>query len=333
MKPSPFFLSALAGLLVGVAALPAASAESASSVVVQRRAVATDFRAEGVVEAVRQATLTAQVAGRVLELRADAGQRVRGGELLVRLDAREASGADQAARAQAAQAAASYERAKSLRAKGFVSQAALDQAEAAWKTAQGAAGSAAAGASHAAIAAPMAGVVGQRLVELGELAQPGRPLLTVFDPKAMRVVVGIPQSQLAALRNGAGASVEIPGSGAPLDALRVEMLPTVDAASHTATVRVYLPENAAGVMPGMAARVRFAVGRSEKLTVPPAAVLRRGEITAVYVLAADGSPRLRQVRLGEAGADGAIEVLAGLADGERVSLDPLRAGSAPRGGK
>lgn len=333
MKTRQITLSLLACVWLATTPGLVAAAESAPSVVVQRRAVGTDFRAEGVVEAVRQATLTAQVAGRVLELRADAGQRVRGGELLVRLDAREASGADQAARAQVSQAAASYERTKSLRARGFVSQAALDQAEAALKTAQGAAGSAAAGASHAAIAAPMAGVVGQRLVELGELALPGRPLLTVFDPKAMRVVVSIPQSQLAAVRGGASAGVEIPGSGAPLQSLRIEILPTVDAASHTATVRVYLPENAAAVMPGMAARVRFATGQGEKLTVPPAAVLRRGEITAVYVLAADGSPRLRQVRLGEAVADGGIEVLAGLADGERVSLDPVRAGSMPRSGK
>jgi hypothetical protein len=102
----------------------------------------------------------------------------------------------------------------------------------------------------------------------------------------------------------------------------------VDAQSHTATARIYLPDDAEqlqGIVPGMAARVHFIVGEAKKLTVPPQAVLRRGEISAVYVVA-DGKARLRQVRLGEAVADGELEVLAGLAAGEQVSLDPVKTG-------
>ena len=62
------------------------------------------------------------------------------------------------------------------------------------------------------------------------------------------------------------------------------------------------------------------------MTVPPAAILRRGEITAVYVLDDKGVARLRQVRLGEAVAGGELEVLAGLNAGERVSLTPQKTG-------
>lgn len=102
------------------------------------------------------------------------------------------------------------------------------------------------------------------------------------------------------------------------------MLPTIDAQSHTATARVYLPD-AEGLVPGMAARVHFVTGQARKLTVPASAVLRRGEISAVYVLK-DNKPSLRQVRLGEPVVDGEIEVLSGLAAGESVSLDPVKTG-------
>ena len=80
----------------------------------------------------------------------------------------------------------------------------------------------------------------------------------------------------------------------------------------------------------MYARAHFVVGRALKLLVPRAAVLQRSEVTAVYVLGADGAPRLRQVRLGEAADESSIEVLAGLAPGERVALEPVKAGLLTR---
>jgi hypothetical protein len=100
----------------------------------------------------------------------------------------------------------------------------------------------------------------------------------------------------------------------------------VDPRSHTATARLYLPENIDGVVPGSYARAHFTIGQAQKLTVPPAAVLRRGEVTAVYVLDAKNGARLRQVRLGEAVSGGELEVLAGINSGERISLVPLKAG-------
>jgi len=106
----------------------------------------------------------------------------------------------------------------------------------------------------------------------------------------------------------------------------VEILPTVDSRSHTATVRLYLPENVEGVVPGMYARAHLAIGQARKLTVPPSAVLRRGEVTAVYVLDEKGGARLRQVRLGEPVSGGDLEVAAGINPGERVSLAPLKVG-------
>ncbi len=331
LLPKGFLLlqTALGFLLAGL--LPAGSSSFAAdaaptSVVVQARDVDLGFPVEATVEAVRQATVAAQIAGRVLEVRVDAGQRVKQGELLLRLDAREAAGSDAAARATLAQAGAAYERTKNLHAQKFISQAALDQAAAAFKAAQGTAAASGAGASHGTVTAPIAGVVTQRHVEPGEMATPGLPLITLFDPKGLRVIANLPQYKLAELKKSARARIEFPESGRWVEVQRIEILPTVDARSHTATARLYLPENIEGVVPGMYARAHFTVSQARKLTVPPAAVLRRGEVTAVYVLDDKGGARLRQVRLGEALAGGEVEVLAGINSGERVSLTPQKTG-------
>jgi RND family efflux transporter MFP subunit len=329
--PNSLFIALLsfAGLLAAPVAYSQAT-NSVSAVVVERRAVDLGFPAEATVEAVRQATVAAQIAGRILDVRADAGQRVAQGQLLARVDAREAASGEAASRAQLAQAKANYERTRNLFAQKFVSQAALDQAETAYKAAQATTGASSASVSHASISSPISGVVAQRYVQAGDMATPGAPLFTIFEPKGLRVVASIPQYKLAEIRQAASARIEFPELKQTLTATRIEVLPTVDARSHTATVRLYLPEGIPGIVPGMAARALFAIGQGMKLTVPAAAIVRRGEVTAVYVLPDQGVPKLRQVRLGEPVANGDIEILAGLSSGERVSLEPVKAGITVR---
>jgi len=309
--------------VIAAAILPAAFAQT---VTLETRDVDLTYPAEAVVEAVRQATVAAQVQGRVVEVRADAGQRVKKGELLMRIDAREAAEGAAGAEAQLIQAKANYERTKNLFAQKFVSGAALDKAEADYKAAQATAGASGATVSHSTVTAPIAGIVAQRQTELGEMATPGKPLITIYDPKGLRVIASIPQYKLAEVKKGARAKLEFPESGRWIDAARVEVLPTADARSHTVTARLYLPDGVEGVIPGMAARAHFVIGAGRKLTVPPKAVIRRGEVTGVYVVDTQNVPRLRQVRLGEMLGNGELEVLAGLAAGDKVSLEPIQAG-------
>ncbi|MEW6165371.1 MAG: efflux RND transporter periplasmic adaptor subunit [Pseudomonadota bacterium] len=313
------------------AVLPGLSFAQVPTRTVELRDVPLTLPAEAVIEATRQAVVATQVSGRIVEVRVEAGQHVKAGQLLMRVDAREATENVAAARAQLAQAEASFQRTQNLFRQKFVSQAALDAAEAALKSARAQAGAAGAGASHATVTAPISGIVAMRHAELGDLATPGKPLVTVFEPRGLRAIASIPQFKLKEARQARQARIEFPESQSWRDGERFEILPTIDAQSHTATARVYLPE-AAGVVPGMAARVHFIVGTARKLTVPPQAILRRGEISAVYVLR-EGKPALRQVRLGEAVGDGEIEVLAGLAAGETVSLDPVRTGIELKQGK
>lgn len=316
-------LSLFAGLLC---AAGMANASDVATALVERRSVDATYAAQARIEAVREVTLTAQIAGRVTRIAADAGDAVRRGQPLVSLDAREAAGTAQANAATLAQAQAAAARARELFAQKFISRAALDQAEAAYKSAQGAAAASEATLTHAQMASPISGLVAERHIEPGELASPGTPLLTIFDPSGLRVVASVPQFRLEAVRGAKRARVELVESGRWLDAVKVEVLPTIDPQSHTATVRLTLPQGLSGVAPGMAVRAHLTTGAAEKLVVPQAAILRRGEVSAVYVMSDDGKPRLRQVRLGEAVVEGYVEVLAGLSGGERVSLDPVKSG-------
>lgn len=334
------------------AAAPAATASTATAstataadaavptATVAYREVERRAAAEAVVEAVRTSTLGAQVAGRVVALDVAAGDRVKAGEVLVRIDPRSASQAEAASRSQVREAQANltnaraaFERSQKLAAEKFISQAALDQARAQYLAteAQTAAAIAnaqvsATSASYTTIVAPYEGVVASTDVEVGDMATPGRPLVAVFDPKALRVTATLAQAVLAHADLAARTiSIEIPSLARKLAPRAVTVIPVADVATHTSQVRLDLPP-AAGLMPGQYARAAFVTGRARALVVPEAAVLRRGEVTAVYVIGTDGHALLRQLRLGEPAGDGTVEVAAGVVAGERVSLDPVRSG-------
>ena len=327
-------------LLCAVLAAPSAWAALPFPVApVKYQMADTGYSTEATVEAVKQSTIAAQVSGRVAEVNFDAGDYVKAGSVIVRLTAQELSSAVAGSQAQVAQAEAelanaraNYQRQQQLFQQKFISQAALDRATAEFRAAEAAARAARAGvgqtaavSSYTVIKAPYSGVVAARHVEVGEAVAPGKPLMTGFDPKDMRVIANIPQYKLAEVKAAPRVAVEIPSLNKWIDAVGVTVLPSADAATHTVKVRIDLPTNLEGVIPGMFARAHFSVGSAQKLTIPSSAVVRRSEITAVYVVK-DERVSLRQLRLGTPNGRGQVEVLAGLNPGEVIALDPVKAG-------
>ena len=313
-------------------------AERANTAEVQMRAVADVYAADAVIEAVRQATVSAQIAGTVTQFFVDAGDRVKRGQLLARIDTRETDAQVAAQRANVAQAEAAlvqarlnFDRTQSLVKQNFLSQSALDKADADLKTAQAAVDAARAGntqavtaRSFAEVRSPIDGVVTRRLMELGELAAPGKPILDVHDPAALRAVGSVPQFALSAVAHAERANVLLPTLNQTIAATRVTVLPAADARLLSTQVRADLPGTLpAGVVPGTAAKILLPTGKAEKLVMPKEALIRRGELIAAYVIGTDGKPQLRQIRVGDVVDGGQIEVLAGLAAGERVQLNPL----------
>ena len=345
IRPLVIALLALAPALSTLAAasdLVAAPARAASA----NSSVSFD----GVVEAVRQTVIAAQVPGAVVQLDVKAGDRVRAGQLLLRIDARaadqSAAASDaqvQAARAGLEVATRDFERQKQLYQKNYISQAALERAESEFKATQAQvnaqmaqAGAARTQSGFFAVRAPYAGVVAEVPVALGDMAMPGRRLLTLYDPSALRVAASVPQTLASQVVAGRMPRIELPGLQAAsqwVSPARLEVLPTIDASTHTVLLRADLPAGLAGVAPGMFARLWLPLpvavdGRGDAaLSVPMQSIVRRAEMTGLYVLDPNGRPVLRQVRLGKADGD-TVEILSGLMQGERVVADPQAAARA-----
>jgi RND family efflux transporter MFP subunit len=337
MKLDSRVLFGLAAMLLGVSVH---AAEPLALAPVQYREVEQTYSVDGVVEATRQSTVSAQISGRVKAIFFDVGDRVSKGQILLKIDEREAEQALAGSRAQLSQAQAAlqnarlnYERSQELFKQKFISQAALDKAKSDFEMAKAQAEASEAGAQQSALAqsytsviAPYAGVVSARMVEMGEMVTVGKPLMTGFDPSQLRVIANVSQDRLKDIGTRPEVTVEVPALQRWVKAASVTVQPSADLRTHSTQVRIDLPSNQSNLYPGMFVRTHFVVGKENKLLIPASAVVRRSEVVAVYVVDEQGTPRLRQVRLGEANAQNEIEVLAGLNVGERVAREAVKAG-------
>ena len=315
-----------------------------ATVVVQPVAGAAEGELDGTVEAVNQATVAAQTAGRVTEIFYDVNDFVPAGAVLLKIrsigqraELNQAEAALSEAGAREAEARARYERIAAMYERKVVARAQFDQALAErdaalarLSAARAAVASATEGVAWTEVRAPYAGIITARKVRVGETVAPGTPLISGYSLEKLRVTVDIPQSLVEQIRLRKKAAVYI--SGRRIDASKVTIFPEADPLSNTFRTRVELPANAADLYPGMYVKVGFVTGETSRLLVPRTAVITRSEVTGIYVVAPDNRVSLRQVRLGHifTGAAGAeqIEVLAGLSAGERVALDPVAAARA-----
>jgi len=331
----------VAGL--SLAPLGVAAQGDIATAVVQSGGAGDSTGFDGVVEAVRQTIVAAQVSGAVVALDVKVGDVVKAGQVLAKIDAHAAEQSVAASDAQVQSARASlevatkeFERQKQLFDKKYTSQAALERAEAQFKAtqAQVSAQIAQAGAARTQsgffiVKAPYGGVVAEVPVALGDMAMPGRPLLTLYDPAALRVTVAVPQTAIIGLPAEPAIRVELPGFSGErqwITPSRVELLPTVDPGTHTVQVRLDLPTLVQGIKPGTFARAWLPGQRgvAPRFYVPTKAVVRRAEMTGLYIIDPNGRPVLRQVRLGRTAND-TVEILTGVSAGEHVALDPQAA--------
>ncbi|MEO8065180.1 MAG: efflux RND transporter periplasmic adaptor subunit [Pseudomonadota bacterium] len=313
-----------------------AAAAPLESRVVQMVRAPVERQLDGAIEAVNQGTVAAQTAGRVAEIFFDVNDFVPAGAVIVRLRATEqragllqAEAALREAQARAAEAQTQYQRFADMFERKLVARAAFDEgkanrdaAVARLAAAQAALGSAREGVSYTEIRAPYAGIVTRRHVQPGETVGPGTPLVSGLSLQYLRVAVDIPQSLVEQVRRIRKAAVYV--NGRRIEAKKLTIFPEAAATSNTFRARLELPENAADLYPGMFVKVGFVIGEADRLLVPARSIVERSEVTAVYVIDAESRVALRQVRCGHRFADD-VEILAGLAAGERLALDPLAA--------
>lgn len=304
----------------GEPAVPPAPSAPARAVHVARaelRSRPTVEEVVGTVRAVRTATIAPTLSGRVVELRVAVGSAVRAGDVLVRLSAREIEARVEQTRAALGLAKLEAARAARLAAEAAASVSQHDTALAQLRIAEAARAEASTLAEHAVLRAPFDAVVTARLVNLGDTAMPGQPLLVLEAPGALRFEARVPEGSAGLVTPGRQARVQIAGLPGTLLATSAELDPAADAGSRTRLVKLDLPARD-GLHAGSFGRLLLESGAAQAVTVAPSAIVRRGQLEAVFVVE-DGLARLRLVRTARE-RDGAVEVVSGLAGGEQVAV-------------
>lgn len=331
----------ISSIVLSLAPSWAAAAGPLATMAARYQTVADEQILDGMVEPVRQSTVSAEFVGRIEEINFDVDDFVPKGSVLIRFRdneqrARLAQG--KAARAEAkarlTEARQEYKRVQNLVAKKLVAQSEMDRATAALNSAEARLAAAEAQIkvdeeqlARTVIKAPYSGFVVGRHVEVGETVQVGQPLMTGLSLQDLRVTVQVPQSFIAAVAGQDRATVSFPGEQLPsVTVQHLTVFPYADPLSHTVKVRMNLPKDLKDVRSGTFVKVSFITGESRQLLVPRQAVVHRSELSAVYVAGKDGAISLRQVRIGQPRGKDMIEVLSGLEEGENVVLDPVQAG-------
>jgi RND family efflux transporter MFP subunit len=153
------------------------------------------------------------------------------------------------------------------------------------------------------------------MADVGDLATPGKPLVELEDPAALRVEAAVGEALISHVHLSQTVDVQVSNLAEPLRGTVVEIAPSADSASRTFLVKLDLPPTS-GLRAGSFARVAIPIGDTEVLTVPAEAVIRRGQLEYIFV-AVDGRAQLRLVKSGARHGD-EVELLAGASAGDRV---------------
>ncbi len=326
-------------LCLGLSASPGHTAEGLQTITSKRLPMPLEYWVDGVVEARQQATLSAEVVGKIESVNFDVDDFVEQGQVVLTIRDREYRAQQQKAIAALEEAKANlqdtqleFRRNKDLRKQKLISQAVLDKASANLKAAKARTASAQANLAQAeeqlgytVVRAPYSGVVVERHVEPGESVAPGQPIMTGYALGQLRVSANVPQSIIGGLRAHGIARVVLLEDDRSVEVTRITIHPFANPQNHSFPVRLDLPEMNEDLFPGMLVKVGLKIGVTERLLLPQKALVSRSEVNAVYVLDAAGRLSFRQVRPGNRVGD-QVEILAGLGEGETIALDPVRAG-------
>ncbi|MCX6904343.1 MAG: efflux RND transporter periplasmic adaptor subunit [Verrucomicrobia bacterium] len=264
------------------------------------------------------AALSAKISGTLAQMLVSPGQLVKTGQVLVEIDAREIQSRLDQAQAVREQAQRDLERFKKLLAQNAVTQQEFDGAQSRCRVADAAVAEAQTMLSYTRVTAPFDGLVTAKRADVGDLAAPGKPLIEMEDPTALRLEADVPEALLANLKLGDKLALHVPSARVSLDGLVSEISPAADPVSRTARVKLDLP-GAQGLRSGQFGRVAVPVAEISAMRVPSTAVLVRGQMELAFVVVG-GKAQMRFVKTGKhLGAE--VEIVSGLRIGEPLVVE------------
>jgi RND family efflux transporter MFP subunit len=197
----------------------------------------------------------------------------------------------------------------------------FERAENAVKRAAAALREAQAFSGYSVIVSPINGVVAEKLIDEGSMATPGSPLFVIEEPR-YRVEAAVDESLEGVVKKGLTIPVEIKNINLSAEGRVSEIVQQIDPVTRTFIVKIDIPMNKAHLKGGLYARVKIPLGEKKRLLVPEEALIKKGEVRAVYVVDDDGVVKMRLVRTGKQ-IDGSLEILSGLSDGETIVVKGL----------
>lgn len=287
---------------------------------VEHGTLAREIEVSGVVEPLRQVTVTSQLGSTVDAVLAEEGDRVGRGTVLARLDDAELALELESARAAREAAVAAFERAERLREREVITlpeferdRTALAAAEAAYRRLQTRVG-------YATVASPIAGVVTEKNVEAGDVVAPQQALFRVADVSTLVVLVGVSELDVGQLAAGDLVDVALDAApGVPRTGRIRRVFPSADPTTRLVPVEVAL-EPGSGARPGYLARVRLRLEEREGVAIVPAGAVVSGAGGEAAFVVAGGVAERREIETGLVSA-GRVEVVSGLEPGEIVVVD------------
>ncbi len=280
----------------------------------------------GVAKGRQSVTLSAATTQLVSRVLFTPGQSVAKGQVLVELKTTEQDAALAQARAREVQARRAYERWRTLGEQGYASVAAVDQYEAAWKSARADVGAAEARLGDRVIRAPFAGVVGLSDIAPGAVINPGAAIVTLDDLSAVRVDFQVPDRFLSAVKEGQALTATVDAwPGARFDGRIVRLDTRIDERTRALTARSEFASPDGKLKPGMMLRVGVSQGVRTALALPESAVAVQGEGASVFVVVEEAGRMSVQQKPVVAGLrqDGWVEILEGVTPADRVVADGL----------
>jgi membrane fusion protein, multidrug efflux system len=284
---------------------------------VRSERLATEIEALGTAHANESIDVTAKVSNLVTAVRFAEGQQVRSGDLLVELDAAQARAELAIAEAAVTESRSQYKRSRELYTTKALSEAQLDQIEAALKANEARVAVAQARLGDTLIRAPFAGRVGLRRISVGSLVNPGTVITTLDDTATIKLDFTVPETYLSALAPGlpiTAASIAYPGRTFEGRVSSVDS--RVDPSTRSVIVRALVPNPDNLLKPGMFMNVRLSRGAADVLLVPEQALVPEQGDVFVFVLEGDTVEK-RLIRTGQRRV-GDVQVLQGLAAGDQV---------------
>jgi len=317
-----FHFKVQAGKLAVVSGKPLP--QEAKTYTVELKKLAPKIDVVGTVTSAENVHLSARISAYVSKVSASAGTKVKKGQTLIELDSREINEKLVAARVHLKQSKTEYDRTLNLYKKNAATEQSLTAAESMYNFAQSQVAEIKVMLTYTKINAPIDGIVTERKIEAGDLANPGQVLLSVYDAGNMRLEVPVPVRLIEKLSLNQTVDITLDRPTRPFKGRVSEIVGEIDPSSRTQKVKVRIDNKKGDILPGTFGRVWVRESPHTAIVIPASAVTMVGQLEMVNVVQHDRVLR-RMVKTGPSYGK-KVEILSGLSAGEVILVSPLKEG-------